>query len=614
MKFYGLIWMLWCLLPFSAKAQKSGANLRVLRIYYQDQPKLKEEIEVSPNDTTIYNGRYLEYFENGLIKTKGKYEQNEAVGLWEYYYESGQLKSSGYWSEDVSDGLWQHFYENGTASSSGMMSKGLKQGEWQYFYESGKIKQKGEFNKGIRSGPWSYFFEDGKLKAEVSYKLDTGLYTSFYAEGGKFSSGWLSGNKSFGLWSYYYQNGNLKATGEERNGKREGVWKEYYEDGSLASEGAYKEGTADGPWRYYYQGGALMAEGQERQGLKEGTWKLYHESGVVKSTVNYVNGSGAYEEYYESGKMKVKGAVIKGLYSGWWEFLYESGEVEGRCHYQEGKGEFVGYYEGGQLRMEGRLKNAEKEGVWKLYDKEGSLSGYYVASQDKDNSRNPGLNVDFSAEPIRQVQPKTPAGSRVKKKGTPLRFFYSSPNEFRAIVVLTNPLSIFLNTAPVSVEYYMEQRLGYEIGYAFIRNPFFERFSSRALELPYGNGFWADIKQKFYLPRRQYGMLYFAHEARYTQVGYKAKFLIDPLDPQSISLTRANVQRYEYTLMLGNRVMKKSDVQGFVIDLFLGIGLGYRVVTVPSFDNGRIQTIFAELDETRLFPSYRLGFNIGYAF
>lgn len=260
------------------------------------------------------------------------------------------------------------------------------------------------------------------------------------------------------------------------------------------------------------------------------------------------------------------------------------------------------------------MNNGEKEGVWKLYDKEGTLSGYYVASAGGDNSRSPGENSDFSAEPVRQVQPKEPSGSRIRKKTAPLRFFYSSPNEFRAIVVLSNPLSVFLNFAPVSVEYYMEQRLGYEVGYGFIRNPFFERFSERGLELPYGNGFWTDIKQKFYLRKRQYGMLYFAHEARYTQVGYKAKYLVDQSNPQSLALARASVQRFEYTLLLGNRVMKKSDVPGLVLDLFLGIGLGYRIVDIPDSGQGRIQTIFAELDETRIFPSYRLGFNIGYAF
>jgi antitoxin component YwqK of YwqJK toxin-antitoxin module len=599
------------LLSPSAVAQDT---LRVIRLYHDKVPALRQEYQAYWHDTTKLHGFFTEYFENGKPKSKGTYRNGKAIGLWEYYYESGMPKATGEWNEQKPTGSWTYYFENGSVSSKGSMEAGNKTGSWYYFYESGQKKYEGIFEQGLRQGVWKYFYEDGTAKASATYDRDTASYQERSGDGTLLAEGMLSGGRSFGRWNYYYPSGKLKSTGTELNGRREGLWMRFFESGKLASEGMYKMGKTSGNWTYYHENGTVAAQGVELDGMKEGTWKLFLENGFLKSEVQYQQGTAPYEEFYENGKLKVKGKIVKGVHQGLWEYFYEDGTPEGKCIYRDGVGTFYGYYPNGALKTEGMLKNGDRMGMWKLYDSKGELEGYYIVDSEGETTRNTVSTEEQDADSFKPGITKATVSPRLGKKRPPLRYFYSTANEFRSIVISSNPLSIFLDYAFLQVEYYMEQRLGYELGYTYYRIPFFETRALAEQNRPYGQGFSIDFKQKFYSRKRSSGMLYFAHEPRYTRVQYSTRYSPSVSDPSVLAIADAIVQRYEYSILLGYRIMRKTDQRGLIVDLFVGQSAGYRSINRSWSNNAALDVIFNEIGSEGTIYPVRVGFNIGFAF
>ena len=79
------------LLPFSALAQG------VTRFIYHDAAKknLKEIYQVKDTVLNTLHGRYISYFLNGNIESKGQFMSNETTGMWEFYFETGNLRMRG---------------------------------------------------------------------------------------------------------------------------------------------------------------------------------------------------------------------------------------------------------------------------------------------------------------------------------------------------------------------------------------------------------------------------------------------------------------------------------------------------------------------------------------
>ena len=67
----------------------------ITRFTYHDPEKqnLKEVYQVKDTIRNILHGKYISYFLNGNVESKGQFVNNETSGAWEFYYESGKLKN-----------------------------------------------------------------------------------------------------------------------------------------------------------------------------------------------------------------------------------------------------------------------------------------------------------------------------------------------------------------------------------------------------------------------------------------------------------------------------------------------------------------------------------------
>lgn len=585
----------------------SSQHLKVESWYDTQKNILKESYYVLKKSPTVQDSSYISYYHNGKIKSKGNFSRNKANGNWEYFYENGVLKMKGELKENVPHGYWEYFYESGTITMKGNILQGMREGEWEFFYENSNMKTIGKYQKNQKEGLWRYFHEDGSFKAQAEFTKDKGKYKEFFPTGIVKSEGEIIGGKSNGHWKYYYDNGQLKAEGEEKNGMKEGFWKYYFKEGKIASEGNYLKGMEDGKWKYYHENGSISSEGDIKEGQKEGYWKLYYKDGAFKGEGNFKQGDGFYKEYYESGKLKVDGSIKKGKNEGEWKYYYESGIKEGECFFTDGKGYYRGYYENGKMKMEGTIENGNKVGIWKLYNEAGELAGYYKTYYEDEvpvfvpleDAKTPGKD---SIKPIIKPIVKLP-----KKRS---RHYTYKVNEYRDFILSFQPLGLLRHKFPVSLEYYIQERLGLEINYTVLRDPIFKAASSIATNEVFKSGFSAYFKQKLYSKDQDNGMLYWAQEIRFTSLDY----LVKHQDTTGTSLLQANEKLYEFSILFGDRLLRDSRKKGWTIDVFGGLGIGYRSIDRNYQSTAVKDALFLGLKTRSFTIPLRLGLSVGYLF
>jgi len=475
----------------------------------------------------------------------------------------------------------------------GTINNRLREGVWKVYYESGDVKESGSYVSDKRSGLWRTYFQDGVLRGEIEYADDHGRYTEYYHSGKVLAEGPKAGVKQVGHWRYFSENGILESEGEFTDGKRNGIWKHYYPSAKVSAEGSYENDELIGTWNYYFEDGTLSASGEYKGGKKNGYWNAFAPGGKKRSEVNYVSGSGEYREYYPSGKLKVKGKIENEKNQGLWSYYTEEGKLEGECDFVLGTGTYKGYYASGSLQTKGTIENDLRVGTWELYEEDGKLSGYYKPVYENNILVNVG-GIKATTE---------------TRKESRMGFTYFNPRypEYRGVIIQGNPALPFAGQLPMAVEFYNEERLGHEFEFVAIRNPFFTADENVARDKVFDRGYAIAVKQKFYNPMKT-GMWYFAHEVRFTNVGYFANTDF-PLIPGTTFTASASEQRAEYGLLVGLRLMQRNNGDGITIDAFTGYGLGYRGFDVEP----RFVDVFADVNQEKFSHTFRIGISFGYA-
>ncbi len=86
-------------------------------------------------------------------------EEEGAIWTKIYYPGTDRIESSGYTLNSQKYELWHEYYESGITKAKGRYNNGLKSGLWEYFYESGCTKEEVEYKDGQRNG-WCVEYND----------------------------------------------------------------------------------------------------------------------------------------------------------------------------------------------------------------------------------------------------------------------------------------------------------------------------------------------------------------------------------------------------------------------------------------------------------------------
>ncbi len=598
-----------CMFFFSSWLNLNGQGITQYSYHDTSHKKIKEIYTLKDAKSGILSGKYLSYYLSGHIESEGIFYNNEPIGEWKFYFETGPLKMKMQVTGNEA-GYWTYFYESGSKSMEGAIEKENRVGNWKFYYENGALKNEGTFVANLMEGQWKTFFESGVIKGIGIYSGNQGTYTEFYNNGDVSAEGNKIGFDNEGKWSYFYKRVSpsttkqLQATGVYINGKKTDKWTYYYPNGAISSEGSYKNDDANCNWKYFYKNGKISSEGDYSNGLKDKEWTLYFSDGKLMGRGNYALGTGTYEEYFKTGKLKVKGQVVNGVNEGNWKYYYASGELEGTCDFVGGTGIYHGYYSDGTKKMMGNLQDNRRIGSWEMYDEKGELTGYYRPFYDDASISNDMLIV---SPPDNSINFNDNDYTVTRNK---IKYFKRKEDEFQGLVVGTNPLFLFAGTLPLALEFYSEDRLGYELELELIRDPFFESDANVAVDNIYKRGYALSFRQKFYNVSENPGLWYFGHELHYLNFTHKKNILVSPPLPAIQQQIGAPEQSIMYHLLFGYHLLEKRNNTGFSIDAFAGGGVGYRQLKIAPENVGE----FSELPYKNVFLSFQFGLNFGYVF
>ncbi len=586
----------------------STGQLHIQKTYFDaEQTKVKEVISLNAQDSTL-NGKYQSFYINGSLATKGFYHNNLSDSSWVFYFENGREKAKGKYHQGKQDGKWTYYFENGNKKAEGLFKENIKHGNWTYFFENSTEKSSGIYFNGKKEGIWNFLYEEGSLKAQAYYDHGTGIYKEFYPSGTLKMEGTNEDEESEGTWTYYFETGEIEAEGMFVDGLRDGYWKHYHKNGQLAAEGHFNMGEKYGIWKYYYPDGSVSSEGEMKEDQKDGFWKLYYQSGVIKGEGKYDVGTGEYVEFYESGKQKAKGSIKNGNKNGKWIYYSEDGVEDGVAMYKDGMGDYQSFYPDGTIKMKGKLDDERRIGEWTLYNPDGSIAGVYRPVYENEKP------IFRTSESIKADAEKKELSSKpeYRYKSNKLRYFQPRVNEFRGYIIATNPLWTLTGELPVAIEYYLQERLGYELQLNLEKKPF---FTEAAVNKPDSRGAIIDFRQKFYHDDKKLGMFYFGHQLT---GGYlihqiiKLDSSISLTNPKEINL-KATESQFGYGLFIGNRWMQRAGNGGLTVDFHIGISVVARDFRKDYATSDVNELLFKNLNQEDIFFPVIFGINIGFS-
>jgi len=544
---------------------KQGKNF-----FNGDTTRIKEIFYYSLEDSLL-NGPYESFYLNGSLQAYGWFLQNLPDSNWTYYYENGRLKAEGRYRKGTPNGRWKYFYENGNIKSEGKLKGILKEGYWVFYYENGGEKSNGNYFHNEKSGIWNYFYEDESLKAQAYLENGKGKYTEFYPSGSRRMEGYNQNDKSEGEWIYYYESGEIEAVGNLKNGLKTGQWIYYHKNGIVSAEGSYEKGLQMGNWIYYHENGEKSQEGLVSKNQKDGFWKLFYPSGELLGKGEFNQGTGQYNEYYPGGSRKSEGSLLNGKKHGKWYYYSESGGLEGEAKFLEGEGDYMGYYPDGTIKMTGKLKEDKRIGEWKLYNPDGSTAGTYHPIYEDEK---PIFKSRISEDPVQRESYEKPE-YKFKRKG--FKYFQPTINEYRGVILATNPAWLISERLPISLEYYMQERLGYELQVDILREPFFRSDQDIDVYEVYRRGSKIQLRQKFYGPDRALGMTYFGHQLSFRYLNHQVNHIDTTIVNATINRYGSLIETgYSYGIFVGNRWMRDAGNAGLTLDMFIGISVERR--------------------------------------
>lgn len=196
---------------------------------------------------------------------------------------------------------------------------------------------------------------------QVATELFTdGKITEFYGND-------LTGRR-VGNFKRFYSNGNAEETGFFYNNEREGAWATYYPNGKVQTERQYRKGKLNGIEQIYAPDGTCVLyrewEDGQQHGAQKVTEKFYQGWKEIRSHYEHGVQSGEFEEYH-NGQLRYQGTLLNGKIHGVL-LEYENTILKSRVEYRNGTPHGFADYMNSQYTESGELVEGKRVGEWKF--------------------------------------------------------------------------------------------------------------------------------------------------------------------------------------------------------------------------------------------------------
>ncbi|MDR3141292.1 MAG: hypothetical protein LBU37_06175 [Tannerellaceae bacterium] len=326
------------------------------------------------------DGDYSEIFNNGNVKTKGKYAHGKKEGVWETGRKDGKKISTEEY--EAGDKVKETaYYTDNTVELTRELKNGKKNGwERKYNYGDGSLKSElfykdGELSSFAATDESNPSGQPGLIKQTKQITSNQGSYIqTFYQSNGRYE----------GEYTEQYIDGNaMKTKGQYVDGKKEGTWVYETQEGEKRREENYVADKLNG-LTIKYNGGVIRESVEYRNDSPNGEFKQYNpdEKLILKGSFENGRRHGPLEEYYPSGKLKIKGTYNKGSYDGVRQEFYANGQMRLEETWVNGRkvGPYKQWTETGQLSMEG--ESARSGVVFEKTYEDGKLYRHEYRGED----------------------------------------------------------------------------------------------------------------------------------------------------------------------------------------------------------------------------------------
>lgn len=239
---------------------------------------------------------------NGVIASKGTYENGVRVGVYTEYNEQGSAVAGAVYEEGkkVADGItnaegkrsgkWTQYYPSGAKKSEGDYQDGLRENTWKFYAETGELIQEGAYREGEFHGNWKWYYLDGRVHRDESYRLGkpNGMFREWDRQGKLIVNGEYDLGLKQGIWVVDIN--DHREEGNYLDGERHGIWKHTYPDGTEQFEGEFEIGLPKGKHVYRDETGALVRVERYEYGRRDGKWVFYGPQQILLQTLEYRDG------------------------------------------------------------------------------------------------------------------------------------------------------------------------------------------------------------------------------------------------------------------------------------------------------------------------------------
>ncbi|HYI76983.1 MAG TPA: rhomboid family intramembrane serine protease [Chryseolinea sp.] len=179
--------------PTQDTATTAPPLLYPAKVYYDDQWKEVDDVmsvkffRVGQKDSLgRWQGPLKDFFKDGQIQMKGKYEKNLKDGVFIYYSNRRTYQSAGRYDKEYAVGKWENFHWNGALESEvfygdetftanvfdSLGNQQVKNGNGiaRNWYPSGAVAEEGEYKNGKKEGLWYGFHPNGQPYYKEQYR------------------------------------------------------------------------------------------------------------------------------------------------------------------------------------------------------------------------------------------------------------------------------------------------------------------------------------------------------------------------------------------------------------------------------------------------------------
>lgn len=114
------------------------------------------------SENNLYTGTYIDYYENGTLKSEHAIVNGQSDGITKLYFESGQLNELRTFKAGLKNGSWITYNESGVKTGEANFENNIKSGKWFIWDEQGTLRCDMTYKEGRKVGKWIIYNEQGE--------------------------------------------------------------------------------------------------------------------------------------------------------------------------------------------------------------------------------------------------------------------------------------------------------------------------------------------------------------------------------------------------------------------------------------------------------------------